>query len=335
MAVPTNALTAYSVGAAREDLTDMIHDISPTDFPLMSMIGRSKAKAKYHEWPVHTRRAAVTTNAHVDGDDFDGDAATNPVKVGNHCQIFREDVITTGRADAVDKAGRGKELAFQLRTKSEAVKSDIELTLATPQASVTGNDTTPTAPKLGSLGSWIETNETRGAGGSSGGFSGGAISAPTGGTDEALSETDLLAVLQSQWTNGGDGNKSFLLMGAANKANFSNYMFSSSARIATPYKPESAGSKSAATVIGTVDVYVGDFGVYEVIPSRYIPATDIYLIQRDMLKIAYLRPWQVTPVARTGDSEKRMILADLTLEVCTEKAHGVIADRDSTTAMVA
>ncbi len=336
MAIPTNAQTAFDVGTPREDLGNMIYDITPTEFPVMSMLARGKSKAKYHEWPTHARRAASVANAHIDGDEFAGDASTNPVKEGNHCQIFREDIVVSGRADAVDKAGRGKEIAFQLRTKSEAVKSDIELTLCTPQASVTGNTTT--APKMGTIGSWIKTNDIRGSGGAAGGYASGAVSAPTNGTAAAMTETNMLTLLQECWTQGQQANRKggvCIIMGAANKTNFSSYMFSSSARIATPYKDEGKGSTSAVTAIGAVDLYVGDFGVYEVIPSRYTTDRDVYVIQKDMMSLDYLRPWQVTPVARTGDSEKRMILADLTLKVHTEKSHGIYADVDHTTAMVA
>lgn len=52
MAVPTNTLVESAIDSKREDLMNIIYDISPTDTPFVSNVGRSDATAALHEWSV-------------------------------------------------------------------------------------------------------------------------------------------------------------------------------------------------------------------------------------------------------------------------------------------
>ena len=61
------AYDRYTAIGAREDLTDVIYDISPTDTPIMSSIGKTKATSVYHEWQTDSLAAATTANALVEG----------------------------------------------------------------------------------------------------------------------------------------------------------------------------------------------------------------------------------------------------------------------------
>ncbi len=56
---------AHTAVGQREDLTDVIYNISPTETPFMSSIGKTKATAVYHEWQTDSLAAATTANAAV------------------------------------------------------------------------------------------------------------------------------------------------------------------------------------------------------------------------------------------------------------------------------
>ena len=86
---------------------------------------------------------------------------------------------------------------------------------------------------------------------------------------------------------------------------------------------EAASSK---TVTAAVDVYVSDFGELKAVPSRFSRSRDALVLQKDMWKVAMLRPIKQTPLAKTGDSERAQILAEFTLEACNEKSSGIVAD---------
>jgi len=103
--------TYDSIGL-REDLTDIIYDISPTDTPFMSGSARGSAKATLHEWQTDALEAVDSANAHIEGDDIDTFPAVSPtVRVGNYTQISRKLVLIAGTLDTVDKAGRATEMA--------------------------------------------------------------------------------------------------------------------------------------------------------------------------------------------------------------------------------
>ncbi len=59
----------YTAIGQREDLSDVIYNISPTDTPFMSSIGKTKATAILHEWQTDSLAAASLSNAAVEGAD--------------------------------------------------------------------------------------------------------------------------------------------------------------------------------------------------------------------------------------------------------------------------
>ena len=104
----------YTAIGMREDLSDVIYSISPTDVPFMSSIGKTKATAVLHEWQVDSLAAPVLDNYAVEGATA-SDATISPTtRVGNRCQIAQKTVKISGTLQAVDKAGRKSEKALAL-----------------------------------------------------------------------------------------------------------------------------------------------------------------------------------------------------------------------------
>ena len=79
-------------------------------------------------------------------------------------------------------------------------------------------------------------------------------------------------------------------------------------------------------IIGGMDIYVSDFGEMAVVPNRFQRSRDVWLLDPDYYKIAYLRPFATREVASTSDGEQRAIIAEYTLQVDNEKAHGAVYD---------
>jgi hypothetical protein len=77
----------YTAIGMREDLSDVIYSISPTDVPFMSSIGKTKATAVLHEWQTDSLAAASLDNFTVEGATA-SDATMSPTtRVGNRTQI--------------------------------------------------------------------------------------------------------------------------------------------------------------------------------------------------------------------------------------------------------
>lgn len=329
MTQPTNLTDRYDLTGVREELGDIIYNISPVDTPFLSNIEMMRSAQDFKEWQIESLAAASTSNKHIDGDDETPEAGTFTTRVGNYHQISKKIIAVSRRADKVVKAGRGSELEHQIMIKGEELKRDIEAISLNNQASLAGNSTT--APTTGGVPAWLTSNVSRGGGGSSGGFSAGIVGAATDGTIRALSEDGILTVHQSCYDNGGDPD--VFMMGSIVKKLFSTFNFSSSARVATPYQDHGKQARMDAALIGTVGIYVSDFGIVECIINRFQRARDFLLLEMDMWGCSYLDSFLLEPLAKTGDSTKRHILSDYAVVCKNEASSGVFADVKTDTAM--
>ena len=303
----------YDAIGRREDLSDVIYNIAPTETPGMMMIGRGKASQTLSEWQSDTL-AAAAQNAQIEGDDITSGTALSPTtRLGNRTQISWKVPVVTGTEDAVDKAGRKNELAYQVAKSGQELKRDMELIITTNFAAVTGNSTT--ARQLGSMESWIVTNRSVGAGGGGAGHTApGVIAAPTDGTQRALTEPLLKTVLQLVWTAGGNPTK--VLVGPFNKQVISGFTGS-----ATRF--DKSEDKRLVTAI---DVYVSDFGDHQIVPGRFNRDRTALVLDPSLWAVLYLRPFAVEPLAKTGDAEKRLLRVEYTLRCSNEAGSGKVAD---------
>jgi len=308
MAIVANTFLTFSAIGNREDLADAIYNISPTDTPFMGRIGKTKASAVLHEWQTDAL-AAAAANAQLEGDDHTSFAAVTPtVRIGNRCQISSKDTIVSGTQDAVNKAGRKKEMVYQLLLRSRELKRDMEFVLTNNQAPVTGNSTT--ARQLRPLCSWYATNDNRGATGADGTSS----TAATDGTQRALTEDLVKNVLQLCWTAGGEPD--LLMPGAFNKTVISGFTGNQT-------KIQDTSDKK---LVSSIDVYVSDFGTHRVVANRFSRSRDLHVLDTDMWAVAYLRPMETVDLAKTGDATKGLIQVEYTLEARNEAASGIVAD---------
>jgi hypothetical protein len=312
MALPTNTFATYEAIGNREDLSDVIYRIDPTDTPLMSGVEREKATAVNHEWQTQALAAADNTNAQLEGDDANTTVVTPTVRLGNVAQISTKVARVTGTQRAVDHAGRDDELAYQEMLKGLELKRDMEtILIGTNQAKVTGNDTT--ARKTASILSWIKSNTSK-AGSDPAAADG--TGTRTDGTQRAFTEAQLKTVLNAIWTAGGKPDTIFT--GAFNKQVFST--FTGRATQIEPTKDKK--------IIAAVDAYESDFGTLKVVPNRFQRARDVLVLQLEMWALAYVNGRRMVslPLAKTGDSDRRMMLSEYALVARNEKSGGGVFD---------
>ncbi len=318
----------------REDLTDVIYNISPTEVPFQANAGRGSMKNTLHEWQIDELAAVDTGNAAIDGADFGTDASDESQRIGVFAQISIKYLAVSRRANIVNKAGRKSELAYQIAKKGKELRRDVEAIATLNQATLQGNSTT--ASLSAGLGAWIKTNSFRGALGADPALSnttyGEPTTAATDGTPTALTETNLLTQLKDAYVAGGNPN--MFMVGPTVKQLFSNYMFTAAARIATQYQDQGPNKKSGVSVIGAVDVYVSDFTVIDIVPNRFQRERDGWILDTEYWTIAYLDGYKTETIAKIGDAERRHILVDWSVVSKNEGASAVVADIDETTAMV-
>lgn len=312
MSQPSDIFDAFDMVGVKEDLQNIIYDISPTATPFMTMAGRAKCKSTYHEWQTDVLGAAAATNHVIEGDEATTDAQVATVRVGNRLNISDKVILVSGTARSVDSAGRGDELDYLVAKNGKELKRDMESLLTSDNASVTGNSST--ARELGGFESWITTNESRGATGSDGGFQSGNTVSSTEGTQRAFTETLLKEVIRECFDSGSEPTT--IMVGAFNKQVMSTFTGN-----ATRMNDSKSGQLYAA-----IDIYKSDFGTLKVVPNRFSRSRSALIIDPEYIKVGYLRPFTTHKLAKTGDSDRVQLLAEYTLIVGNEAAHGVVAD---------
>jgi len=316
MALPTNAFATYEAIGNREDLSDEIYRIDPTDTPCMTAFERVEATAVNHEWQRQSLASVDSSNDVLEGDDATTDAATPTVRLGNICQISDKVARVTGTQEAVQHAGRGSEMDYQAMLKGLELKRDMETIIVGRNiAKVTGADATPR--KTASILSWIKTNTSKGtAGGAADPSAADGTGTRTDGTQLAFTEARLKTVFSAIWTAGGRPDTVFT--GAFNKQVFSTFTGR-----ATP--TEDTKSKK---IVASVDAYESDFGTVKVVPNRFTRTRDVLVLQTDMWAVAFLKGRKMVsiPLAKTGDSTQRQILSEYGLEARNEAASGGVFD---------
>ncbi len=311
MAIITNAFPTYTAKGNREDLSDVIYNIDPTDTPFVTAIGRRNVSNVNFDWQTENL-PAVSTTAELEGFELSRSAATATVRATNVCQIQKRDATVTGSQQSMNSAGRNSEMAHQMALASKALKRDMEKSLMANQASNSGNTTTARLTRA--LESWLATNSSRGVGGANGTTS----TAATDGTQRALDETLLKANLQTCFINGAE--PTVLMVGPVNKTKVSAFTGrSTSQQIVSP-----------STILQSATIYASDFGDLKVVPNRWQRERTAFLLDPSYAAVAYFRNFQRTPIAKIGDAETEMIVVEYGLEMRNEAAHGVIADLTTT-----
>ena len=319
MAQPSNTFDSYDAEGIREDLENVIYNISPEETPFYSNTQKVKASNTLHEWQTDTLRAS-TTNAHIEGDDTTAEARTATTRLGNYTQIFKNAVVIPDTDSGLDKAGRSTEIAYQTLKIAKEQKLDIEKALFDNNAMVAGDGST--ARELAGAPCFLVTNTDFVA--TNEGADPTNNTGATARTDETtapadFSQTRFDAVMQSIWEEGGNPDRVYLSAFQMNKALGFTGMNNQRSTIGT-----SVGGTNA--VVNAVDVYVTPWGTVEFTPTRENRSRDVFIMQDDMWSIAVLRPTKNVALAKTGDSEKRQITTELTLVCKNEKANGIIAD---------
>lgn len=309
MAKVTNAFETRDAKGNREDLSDTIYNIDPTDTPFMSMIGRRNVKNVGYDWQTEAMPAADSANAQEEGFTLARAASQPTVRQKNVAQLSKRDATVTGSQEAADAAGKGSEMAHQMALKSKILKCDIETIALGFQPMDDGLD--DGIRRTRAFGHWLTTNVQRGVGGANAASS---TAAMTAGTQTALTETKVRNLMQTCYDNGAKPSK--LMTGSVNKVTIDGF----SGRTGSVYNVD------PSKAVQGISVYASDFGNLSIMLDRWMPQSVVYAVDPEYARMAFYRPFAQKPIAPIGDAETRMILAEWGVQVDNEKAHGAVFD---------
>jgi len=326
MAIATNTSLTYSSVAIREDLSDVIYNIAPMDTPFLSGCAKMSADNTKFEWQTDTITAGAA-NRQLEGDDSPAATARSlPTRLDNYTQISRYIAQTSGTDDAVDYAGHGKHQAYMLAKLGKRMKRDMEVMLTQNIVKAVGSATAGRA--TAGIPAWINTAHV--AGGASGSPAAGSLgtTAMVNNTNTAAcTEANIKATIKEAYDAGGQPD--MMLVPSAVKQTISG--LSSGAGPGVPARNPVSG-KGGATAIAAVDIYVSDFGTFKIVPDRNLSAdgpgsvaANVFFLDMDYWGVAWLRPFQTVTLAKTGDSDKQMLLGEYGLVSKNEKASAILA----------
>ena len=312
MAQPSNTFDSYDAVGIREDLSDVITNISPEETPFHTKSAKSRARNTLHEWQTDSLRASAA-NAHIEGDATTAEARSATTRLGNYTQIFKNAVVVPDTDEGLDKAGRAREVAYQTLKIAKEQKLDIEKALFDNNARAAGNSTT--ARELAGAPAWLTSNITNtGTGGVD--PTGDGTDARTDGTQTAFAQADFDSCMQSIWENGGNPDTVYL----------SAFQMNVALGFTGNNNQRSNVQAGDERVIKSLAVYVTPWGTVEFVPSRENRSRDVFIMQDDMWEVATLRPTKNVALAKTGDNTTRQVVTELTLVCKNEAASGMVVD---------
>ena len=311
MAQPTNTFDSYDAVGIREDLKDVIYNISPEETPFYSKSSKTSAKNTLVEWQTDSLRASAA-NAHIEGDATTAEARTATTRLGNYTQIFKNAVVVSDSDDNVDNAGRAKEIAYQTLKIAKEQKLDIEKALFDNNARAAGSSSV--ARELAGAPAWMTTNTVAGSGGAD--PTGDGTDARTDGTQAAFSQANFDTVMQSIWVAGGKPDTVYL----------SAFQMNVALGFTGNNNQRSSVQAGDERVVKSLAVYVTPWGTVEFMPSRENRSRDVFIMQDNMWEVASLRGTKNVALAKTGDNTTRQVVTELTLCAKNEAANGIIAD---------
>jgi len=329
MAVPANTRETYGAIGIREDLSNIIYNISPMDTPFLNGCGRGSCDNTNFEWQTDELKTP-TANRQKEGDDYASTAATEPRRLSNYTQISATQVQSSGTAEAVDFAGRKSTQAYQLAKRAKEMKRDMEQMLLDGTVKAIGSS--GVARESASFATWVGTNAiltTPIVAASSGlglvnngaaGYPDGTTSSLGGGANTAVSLSLINEVVGRVWDLGGTPDTILC------RSDVKQTISSSGVGGATvaDLRKDIGSSDKPATAVNAVDVLVTDFGTFKIVPDRFLPAGNCDFIDFDLWSVDYLRPFRTETLAKSGDSVKQLLIAEYGLRAKNGLGSGML-----------
>lgn len=284
-------VTTYNTTGSREDLINVIVNISPEETPMLSSFAKRKATNTLHEWLTDTLDTAGT-NTVIEGSDATSSTPVQRTRLTNYCQINRKVPQVSDTLEAVTLAGVESEYEYQVAKRMAEIGRDMEYSIVN---GVRNAGSAATARETDGVIRWLETNLTAGT-----------------GTGQALTETMYNNNLQLCFDQGGNPNYTYV-------NGYQKRQIAAMTSNLTRYEDAASGKLNSA-----INIYQSNFGLLRIILDRYVPATRVFNLQKDLWRVAQLRPVKHTVLAKDGSSRKGMIEAEWCLECGNEKASGMI-----------
>lgn len=295
-------LQTYDDTVRREDLTDILTDVSPDTNPLMTMLGTNKASGTYHEFLEDYISRPTSVSTSIEGAEATFSDLTQPSRRGNFTHIITKNYKVSGTEMAVDVAGMGDPFDYQAEKALRQWKNDAEYALVRGTAA---SGSSGVARQMIGMDSVITSHST------------GLLS----GT--SLSETEFNNIVSDVWNDVGEDDVfDMVLVPFGLRQKISSFTAGNTRYV------DATDRKLTRKVM----VYESDGGVHRIFAHKDVKSTHggtaststnngptLLAIKEDKWKIAYLRRPTRKDLPATGDYKAGQIVGELTLEYLAER----------------
>ena len=313
MAVPTNTALSYSLDGKGniQDLDKKAWLVQNEDRPFTASIARDSASQRKIDWLTDAIDPVDANNAALEGDDTVPEALVDAAAYDNVAQIFKKGVSISGSQLAITAKGGTvdniRSMNREVGKKTVSMLNSVEARALSASPKVAG--AAGTARQMGGVQTYLKTNVNMGASGV--GPTGNGTNANTAGTTRAFTETIFLDGLQAFFTNYGKP-KNVLLPPKQKR------IFSGCQGVAIRQKTE-----GLTTIHGVAKEYYSDFGMTEAEISLFLRSSSVIVYDPAFFALSEVRPFQIADLAKTGDSEKKQLLWEGTLQTRNEGVGGL------------
>lgn len=310
-------------GVNKEDLLDQIVNVDPWDTPWVSQAPKVACQHVYHQWLQDTLGSVDTTSA-VEGADYTYDSSTTPSREFNVTAILRQDIGVSETQRAVDSAGFKDAYAYEIQKATKRLAIKLEKMVFAVLTTATG--ASGTARVMKGFQSFIVTNTA---------YAGANAGAPSLGDathDGQATAGDFNDMLELIYRSGG--NPEQVYVSPKVKRQISAFTVPGAAAGQPHARNIAAVDKK---LVSAIDFYDSDFGLIQVVLDRWVPEStnattatasatatggQMFFLQRNMNRLAWLRPMTHQLIGKRGDSVAGIVVGEVTLEVLNEKANG-------------
>ncbi len=295
------------VGVNKEDLLDQITNSDPFDVPWTAQAPKVGCQHVYHQWLTDTLGLdTIDTSGAVEGADYAYEATSTPARDFNVTQILRQDIGVSETQRAVNSAGFKDAYAQEIQKATKRLAIKLEKVVFGPLTTATG--TSANARVMRGFQSFLTTNTAYAGSGD----------ATHDGQLSSVNFNDMLDQIY-----GSGGNPEQVYVSRKIKRQISSFTLTQQNRnIAAVDK----------RLVSAIDFYDSDFGLIQVVLDRWIPEStnaagvtatasatatggQMFFLQRNMNRLAWLRPMKHELVGKRGDSVAGLVVGEVTLEV--------------------
>lgn len=294
--MPTHLKTFDLVGK-KEDVSDYISMITPSDTPFLSSIKTEAVSNTLYQWQEDQLRA-VSKNTKLEGHDFVDSDRDQPAMRSNGTQILSETFKVSGTADAVKLYGRDKVTARETMKTGKLLKMDLEHSLVgTGQTYVAASAST--AGEFAGVQAQIDSATTT-----------------TLGAAGPITEALIIGLHEKLYNEGSDAT--ILMVKPSDTKIIAGFSQASGRTI----QVENGDTK----VTNVVNIYESPFGTVRVVKNRRIRTQNALMYDPKNWKLAVLRDWFREKLAKTSDAERYAMTGEFGLKHANRKASALLAN---------